>query len=227
MLPVGVHVVRINPPVVPLRLDWIDKKARVPIRLQFEGNLPKGYKVIDYTISPPVAEVIGPSRALRDITELLTENIVLNERITQGFEDEIPLVKPPLAQTLDKVHVQINISRHSTHRPYHDLPLHVLSQPESSLRLKGAPPKISLGLYGPTVTLQALTESSIHPFIEIVGITNAGTFRRPVQVWIHGAANIATEYVHPESVEVELVAKERNASAKGTTDNRQETPGAK
>ncbi len=205
-VPTGVRVTDIDPPEIRVRLDRIAKKHNVPVRVKFDGTLPKGYRMLRCSPFPSVVDVAGPSRILRDIKEVVTEPVVLNESITQDFEEVLGIVQIPTVRTEKTVHVIIEIAKHSSQKAFRDVPLSILTRAGSSLRPGGVPPRISLTLHGPTVTLDALTDEAIRPFVDVTDITNAGIYRKPVHVWVDQAENVTTEYVHPKTIEIELVA---------------------
>ncbi len=202
-VPPGTRISEITPAHQPVHLDRVVRKNNVPIRVRFEGELREGYRR-SVTVLPSAATIIGPSRILRDVKELVTEPIALDSSITSSFELEAKIVQIPDVRMPNSVRVNIEIERHNAQQEYHGLTLHVLNSPNLLLAPETELPKVSVTLHGPKVILESLDELSIRPFIDVSTITVSGRYRRPVQVWIHGAANVTAEYVHPSMVEVQL-----------------------
>ena len=206
MAPMGTRVTEIAPEQQQLRVDRIVAKGNVPIRVRFSGTLREGYKKTRCSSFPTAIDIRGPSRLLKDIKELVTEPVPLDESITQDFEIDVKLVPiPGVAATNTDVHVSIEIAKHSSQQAYRDLELNVLCRADSGLVLAEPPPPVAVTVHGPKVTLDALDRLSVRPFVDLTAITNPGRFRRPVQVWIDGAANVTAEYVHPSMIEILLV----------------------
>jgi YbbR domain-containing protein len=107
-----------------------------------------------------------------------------------------------------QVHVTVEISRHSSQKALQNLTMFLLANPDSTLKLKEPLPKASVTLQGPKTVLDAMDESSVRPFIDVSAISNPGRYRRPVQVSVEGGSSVTQQYVHPASVEIELVEPE-------------------
>ena len=210
--PPGAHVIDISPSQQQIQIDRIVSKHNVPIRVRFSGQLAEGYKKTRCSPFPSAIDVRGPSRILKDIREFVTEPVVLDENVIQDFEVDIKLVQIPKVQANTDVHVSIEIARHSSQQAYNGLVMNVLSRYDSALQLSRDAPRVSVTLHGPKVTLDALDNLSIRPFVDITAITSPGRYRRPVQVWVDGAANVTAEYVDPSIVEIVLL--DRNNSGK-------------
>ena len=160
-----------------------------------------------FTVFATAVDVRGPSRILKDLNELTTEPVALDETLTQDFEMDVKVgLVPNVRASTDTAHVAIEIARQSSQQAFRDLPTNALTSPDSPLVLEEPLPKVSVTLHGPKLTLDALDSLSIRPFVDITSITSPGRYRRPVQVWIDGAANVSAEYVHPSVVEVALRA---------------------
>jgi YbbR domain-containing protein len=206
-VPPGIRVTDVLPDQKQLQVDRVVTKPNVPIRVRFEGEPPEGYRRTRVTVFPSAVDIVGPSRILKDIQELVTAPVVLDQTTTQDFELDAKLVTIPRVEMNTEVHVRIEITKYSSERSYGDLPMHVLNSPASPLHPSETLPQVSVTLHGPRVTLETMDELSVRPFIDITGITSPGTYRRPVHVWIDGASSVTAEYVHPHMVEVVLVSK--------------------
>ena len=203
--PPGTRVSDIAPAQHRVQLDRIVEKRNVPIRrMAFEGTLAEGYRPKIVSVLPAAVILRGPSRLLKDIREVAAEPVVLDETIRQDFQLDVKLLAGPEIHTQSHVRVNVAVTRYSSERPYKDLSLNVLKRVGSPLRLREPPPTISVTLQGPKGTLGTLDDLSIRPFVDITAITSPGTYRRPVQVWIDGAADVTAGYVYPSVVELVL-----------------------
>lgn len=205
----GIRVKDISPKTVLIPVDRIETKHNVPIRVRFAGELQDGYRLARKSVFPSAADIRGPSKIVKDIRELVTEPVLLDETLEHDFEVDVDIVDiPKIRINTETVHVSLEIARHSTEKSFHDLPIFVMRGTESRLNVSTPMENASITLHGPKINLDALDELSIRPFIDISSITSPGRYRRPVRVWINGAPNVTAEYVHPSIVEVTLSASE-------------------
>jgi len=217
LTPPGLRVSDTAPNQQQLQVDRIIARGAIPIRVRFDGQLREGYKKARVSVFPAAVDVRGPSRILKDLNELVTEPVALDETLTQDFEIDVRVgLVPNVRASTDAVHVAIEIARQSSQQAFRDLPANALASPDSPLVLEEPLPKVSVTLHGPKLTLDALDSLSIRPFVDITSITSPGRYRRPVQVWIDGAANVTAEYVHPSVVEVVLKTVPRGALSPST-----------
>jgi len=62
--------------------------------------------------------------------------------------------------------------------------------------------------------MEALRPHAIHPFIDTTAVTSPGRYTFRVNVWIESQQSLTIGHVHPEKVDVVLVAaKPRDAAA--------------
>ncbi|MBT3378382.1 MAG: hypothetical protein HN742_35015 [Lentisphaerae bacterium] len=210
--PFGTHVVDVAPARQQIQYDRIIAKRNVPIRVRFDGRLREGYRNT-HSVLPSRVDVLGPSRILKDVHELVTEPVKLDNTITQDFEMDVKLLPLPKVLTNTEVHVAVEIEKHSSEQAFRDLPMSVLTAPNCDLCVKDLPPHVSVTLHGPKLALEAIDQQSVHPFIDVTAITSPGTYRRPVQVWVSGAAGVVAEDMQPSVAEVVLVTRKEAVSA--------------
>lgn len=205
--PLGVWVNDVVPDQHEIRVDRIVTRHSVPVRVRFDGELREGYKRSRVSVIPTTVDIKGPNRIVKDIREMVTEAIPLDDAIVQDFEVDTRLVPIPGIQAPESVHVAVEIARQSTQQAYHKLPMHALLDPGACLAPSDPLPTVSVTLHGPVVTVEGMNPFSIHPFLNLTSVTNPGRYRRPVHVWIEGAPGVTSEYVHPDMVEIELVER--------------------
>ncbi len=207
-VPSGVQIEEVHPPSVTLQVDRIINKE-VSVRVRERGVLPTGYQVQERRLVPGTARIVGPSRLLAEINEVLTDPIVLSETTTQSFQQEnVRLSVPGGARVSPRtVHVSYEISRHAVVESFNQLPVRVMVAVDSGLLIASSLPPVSVTIRGPSRVLEQMQSHQVYPFIDLTAITSPGHYSRSVEVWL--ADNRATiEYVHPSELEIELVGVE-------------------
>ncbi len=204
--PPGIRVVDIDRNKIQVRLDRIVTRTDIPINVRFEGKIREGYRRTRRAVVPATTTIRGPYRVAKDIQEVTTEPVVLDDTIVRDFEQDIPLTPIPGVEMGKMVHVSVQVARTSGQTNYADLPMVVLIAAHSPLQVKGELPLVSVTVRGPQAALDKLTPAQIHAFIDLTGITTAGQQAGTVQVWIDGDAELTASYVHPAVVPLELVA---------------------
>ena len=89
-IPRGLEVVSIDPSKLTVRLESRQQKI-VPIRPYPVGEIPDGYEVGEITVNPENALVSGPESIVKEVTEVVTERIILSGR-TAPFRKPVGLV---------------------------------------------------------------------------------------------------------------------------------------
>jgi len=88
--PPDIEIVSIDPARISVKLERRQQRI-VPIRPYPVGSVPDGYMVAEITVNPENALVSGPESIIRDVTEVVTERIVLSGR-TAPFRKTVGLV---------------------------------------------------------------------------------------------------------------------------------------
>jgi len=210
--PPGVRVTGITPDRVELRIDRLVSKPNVPVKVEFAGALKEGYEVIRATATPDAVVLRGPHRDLLDINAVSTEPILLDDTIVQDFSVSTKLAPIPGVQVAEGVRVDLVVGRHSVPRTLHGVHLAVLMDTRSGLRVEGPLPEIAVTLRGPKAALDAVTELSVCPFVDLSAITSPGRYRRQVNTWLNRESDVVAESTTPSSVEVTLVPADAGAT---------------
>lgn len=207
--PPGTKVAQIDPQNIRIQLDRIISRE-VPVKVRETGELAYGYRVIDRAVVPSTVTISGPSKIVRDVERIMTEAVMLDESVMRSFEmDNVELI--PVANmevNPDTVHVAYEIDKHSGQQAFTDLEISILNKSENQLVLRDDLPKAAITVRGPKLALDELKPHHIHPFVDISAITAAGRYNLPVKAWIDDARRVIAEYIHPESVSIELVPAE-------------------
>lgn len=205
-VPMGVRVIAITPDRVELRIDRIVTKANVPVKVERAGTLREGYEVTRTTAVPDAVTLKGPHRDLLDILSVSTEPILLDDTVVQDFSVTARLVPIPGVQMPEAVRVDVAVTRRTLPRTLHGVPLAVLINPASDLRVEGPLPQVAVTVRGPKAALDALSEVSVCPFADLSAVTAPGRYRRQVNTWITGLPDVQVEATTPASVEITLRA---------------------
>jgi YbbR domain-containing protein len=200
-----VRVTSITPDRVELHIDRLVTKPNVAVKVEYAGALREGYEVIRATAVPEAVVLKGPHRDLLDISAVSTEPVLLDDTIVQDFTVSARLVPITEVMMPDTVRVDLVVGRRSIPRTLHGVALSVLMNPAGGLRIEGPLPEIAVTVRGPKASLDELTELSVCPFLDLSAITSPGRYRRQVNTWLTGAADVAAESTAPASVEVVLV----------------------
>jgi len=124
----GTRVASIDPESVRVQLDRIVSRDDVPVRVRKTGELGPGYRVLGVRTVPSTVTVTGPGKILQDITEIVTEPILLDETVIRSFEQtEVRLVPTPRVEIHPQaVLVAYEIAKHSGQQDFAELPIQVM-----------------------------------------------------------------------------------------------------
>jgi len=204
-VPPGIRVVDIDRRVIQVRLDRFVNRKDIPINLRFEGKIRDGYRITRRSVVPSRMDIRGPHRIVRDISEVTTEAILLDDTIVRDFDVEAALTPIPGVEMARSVHVTVQVARTSGQKNYTDLPMAILTQPGSLLQVKGELPRVAVTAHGPQTVLDRLAPGQIHAFVDLSRATAPGRHAATVQVWIDGDTEVSVGYVHPAMVNLELI----------------------
>jgi diadenylate cyclase len=89
-LPPGVFLKNIRPPYVEVTLDKSVAK-KVPVQIDWTGNLPENTTITSVIIDPPSVKIVGRSTLLKKISTLYTEKVSL-DGLSKSGESTVSLV---------------------------------------------------------------------------------------------------------------------------------------
>jgi YbbR domain-containing protein len=203
--PPGTRVAGIDPENVRIQVDRIVTKE-VPVRIRERGELTFGYKIARKNVVPSKIDIVGPSKIIEEIDEIVSEEVVFDETLLHDFEiDEVELVPIPRVRFSPRsVHVSYEVSKHSGQQDFTELPVQLLRPTGNKLAVATELPKATVSMRGPKAALDALKPHQIHPFIDISAITSPGRYTFKVNVWIDGGSKLAVDYVYPAEVDIML-----------------------
>jgi diadenylate cyclase len=83
LLPPGIILKGVTPPVVDVDLDVLIKKE-LPVQIDWVGKLPDHFVLTDVAIKPKTVEIIGGKRMLEKMSAIYTEKVPLNNLEDKG-----------------------------------------------------------------------------------------------------------------------------------------------
>ncbi len=114
LLPPGIQLKKIEPSELDITLDTLIKKE-LPIQPNWTGKLPKGLIMKEAKALPKTIQVTGGGMALKDISTIFTEQILL-DKLTESGTVTIGLILTPPSLRLKhntKIHIKYLISKKS------------------------------------------------------------------------------------------------------------------
>ena len=108
-----VENVTIDPTYVNVVIAVVDKEIsmELPVKTLFLGSLAPGYKVEDIEVSPPNVVIKGKASQLKDLKEVFTEELGLDNR-NGNFAASLPLKLPEgVTSQPDNVNVYIKVQK--------------------------------------------------------------------------------------------------------------------
>ncbi len=219
-LPSGVKVAAdgIQPADFQVVIDSV-KKNNVPIRLRLSREgLPPDRAIKHVRVIPPTADISGPSRYVKEIEEVVTQNITFDKNPPMVYNLNVALVDIPNIEIRPKtVRVEIELTRSQDMRAYKNIPIEVMTSEKSDLyvmdflEVGNGKPTVSVTLEGPTSALDFLTaDHSIRAFIELSEDDGVGTYNLPVRVWVH-KKECQVQKHSPTSVKVRVGRRSKKA----------------
>jgi len=203
-----------------VQFDKIIHKKDIPISVKYDGKLDDGYK-LRTKIIPETTTIIGPSKFVENIHELITEPIILDQSITKNFKMHLKIknnyLREGVSTSEKEVVVEVIISKTSDEKIFYDLPINKLESETGELEIASTIPAISVTVQGPVTSLEKLEKLSVIPFIDLTNVLTEGEHRLPIKVWINDNENIKATYINPQIITV--ILKKRNKQPLPTNNN--------
>jgi len=159
----GIKIEKIFPSELELRISPKAKKF-VVIEPWLEGQLPLGWKLSGWSISPKKVEVEGPEMEIEELENVTTERIMLN-KFTSSIEKNVkiysavPLIKPVGD---DIVKLKIEVERDIEIRSFSKVPVKL----DSEIVAEIVPDTVSLRLRGPKDILHKMESGGLEVFVK-------------------------------------------------------------
>ena len=88
-LPIGIKVLSITPAMTNIKLEAL-KRTDVPVRVEFRGSPPEGYRLSRFDLAPQTVRVRGPESKVEAVTEIATVPIDIST-LRQNLQKELTL----------------------------------------------------------------------------------------------------------------------------------------
>lgn len=205
-LPQGVQIVWISPGSLTITMSETVRKKLVVVP-RIVGTPGKGYKVVNYTVTPAQIEIIGTKESLNGIEKVYTKEIDVTgetENLSSLF------IQLDVAQFIykyietDTVSVDIVISPNYITKVLSNVRVIVKN---GTFEYHIFPETVDVEISGPENYLEAFPLKEIEAYINIEGM-KAGVYRvRPV---VKVPDNVRVETIRPEEIELTIRKKEQN-----------------
>ena len=178
--PFGVEVVQVNPSNVAVEFEESAAKI-VPVVPAVEGDPADGYVVGTITASPATVQVVGPVSALTNLTEAITEPVVVagasqpvRETVTIGVPDPAVRLRVPQSAV-----VTVDVAAAPVDRRIDDVA--VMGKGAGTRRPRITPETVAVVLRGARQTLDNLALSMLEASVDLEGL-GQGQYQLPVRV---------------------------------------------
>ena len=177
----GLHVLSVNPQMLPLNIDIMDTKD-VPVHPVSDfSELMEGYHAVLVQPERPVT-IRGPKKRLDSIEYIETETIPLSN-VTKSFSCQVDLVpKNRDVEILSgKVRIEVKVEKDKP-RAFDGIHVNVL------FGRSGANNLIVSNIQPDTVTVRVdnvpdISQTQIHPFLNLSDVTRPGVYTVDIKCW--------------------------------------------
>ena len=204
----GVSVSSIDPQYGELVLNLQRRISRnVPVRPKFKGQLGKNYRRADVRCIPSETQVTGPEQLVRELQEISTQPIPLDDAVTESFEYRAQLEAPSGVMVSPwRATVQVDIVRNYERRIFQDMPLLLLSEPGGNRRFQVEvldKPRVDVTVSGLAQPVSALRTGDVKVYLDISRLSEPGIYTLPVGCYVKGDSLDVRE-IYPEQIKVKI-----------------------
>ena len=200
--PFGVEVAQVAPATIPLDLERSGPPREVPVVPAVEGEPAPGYVVGEVSSEPATVLVVGPESRLQQLTEAMTEPVVV-AGATAPVTTEVTVGVRDLALRLSvprRAVVTVDVVPAPAERTLREVPVHVRNV-SAQLAAQVVPPVVTVRVRGSRPQVQSLRSDSVDAFIDLAGL-GSGSYNLTVQAEAQGQLGVVD--VEPPVVQVTL-----------------------
>lgn len=200
--PFGVDVAQVAPATIALDLERSGPPREVPVVPAVEGEPAPGYVVGEVSSEPATVLVVGPESRLQQLTEAMTEPVVV-AGATAPVTAEVTVGVPDLALRLSvprRAVVTVDVVPAPAERTLREVPVHVRNV-SAQLAAQVVPPVVTVRVRGSRPQVQSLRSDSVDAFIDLAGL-GSGSYNLTVQAEAQGQLGVVD--VEPPVVQVTL-----------------------
>ena len=200
-VPFGIEVVQVTPSAVAIAFET-SATRRVPVVPAVDGRPAPGFVVGQLTAEPRSVEVIGPESAVKRVTEVLTEPVLVSgARAAVTDTVSLGLLDPSLRlKTVRSAVVTVQVVPAPLERTLRNRPVH-LRNPGASLEAQAVPPAVELTLRGSRDALNRFDPDDVVAFVDLDGL---GPGQYSLTVHVDSSSEVGVTRVEPASVQVRI-----------------------
>lgn len=197
--PFGVEVVQVTPSSLSMAFEESASKV-VPVVPAVEGEPHEGYVVGTVTAEPATVEVVGPVSALKNLTEAITEPVVVagasapvRESVTIGVLDPAVRLRNPQSAV-----VTVNVAAAPVEQRIADVPVQTKGGRDGARLM---PPHVAVVLRGAREVIDTIRPADIVATVDLEGL-GPGQFQLPVRVG--PPARLSIVRIEPPQIQVRV-----------------------
>lgn len=175
-LPFGVYVSQVYPQYLQFDLQTAESKT-VPVKPRFVGRLPKAYDMESFKVIPERVKVMGSRSHLSTFSEVLTEDIVLDDR-ESNFEGDYGLTLASQDKNTrlmaERVRVEVSIKEKSIFTTVSGVDIQLPFNNGDGVRVR--PARVNVAISGPASKIEALKKQM--PAITLDRIYETGVSKK-------------------------------------------------
>ena len=179
---------------------------RIPVKVQFSGNLSNEYRTAASRSIPDTVMVSGPELTLNSFRNIFSEPIPLSETVRDPFEYESRLVTPDGVDVSPrKVMVQVDIVKSFEEKRIENLPVLLVQSSDKTLQAELVEPgqRAEVTASGLPSRLSVLDSKDIRLFADLSEISKPGIYTIPLR-FSCALNGVSLKAVAPGSVQVKV-----------------------
>lgn len=197
--------------VLPSELDIkLEKKLskKVDVKLSLRGIPSEGYEIYETSVDPATVEISGPSSVISSMSDVFTNNVLMESRKT-GFSGYIDILRTnsliSIAGT-GKIAYSVKIREVLNARTYDGISLY-FENLDDSLEIVSAIPAGRITVRGAKSLLASWTPPANVLTVSCADISQPGIYSLPVRPAVLGKASLVE--AEPKNVQIEVKLRNR------------------
>jgi YbbR domain-containing protein len=200
-VPTGVSVLQVTPSTVGLTFETADAR-QVPVVPVVDDEPAPGFVVGRVVADPATVDVVGPSSAVKQVTEATTEPVsirgatqTVRDTVTVGLPDSVARLRNPRSAV-----VTVEILPAPVERQVEGVPVTLRNLGEG-LRGSAAPETVTVMLAGPPRLVSSLRPEQLQVYVDLTGLA-PGRYNLPVRY--DALPDLSVLAADPANVDVRL-----------------------
>jgi YbbR domain-containing protein len=198
-LPGNVDEVSIDPHSVRVTIER-EVSKEVMVKPRFDGELARGYEVLNFQVDPPSIQVVGAATLVRDITDVSTETVSLSGK-SATFTEYVAIDIGSTGINIEgdsnrQVKLTVNIGEARKERVIDKVPVSVLG----SIPARPSPAFVSVKVTGPASSVDVLAPSDLAATVEYRKGSRGEIEVKPDVTLANDSGNIRIIAVSPDSI---------------------------